>query len=186
MRVEDWAFKYFGRVIYFPVILIKSSKLAVDNTGIAFEDVIIETAKDAKKNTSKITAIIPKGLAYDPKDEDFNEFRGCFSDLTISEDGLLYKYDKIVIPKSMVYSIVKATHVNSHMGAKACKRLLNDTYFICKPNGRRISQTLFGLPNQHTKNAFQSIISSEIPPNRIRNWYLSISATKHHLENIFW
>ena len=62
-----------------------------------------------------------------PLTAEFKGYRAIASELSISEDGLLMKGDKIVLPKTVWNEVIECAH-KGHMGAKMCVKLIKENY----------------------------------------------------------
>ena len=64
-----------------------------------------------------------------PLTAEFKGYRAIASELSISEDGLLMKGDKIVLPKEIWNEVIECAH-KGHMGAKMCAKLIKENYYF--------------------------------------------------------
>ena len=149
---------------------------AITNHDITIEEVALETAKDSKLN--KILDFLKSGKTSIPKDSDFDQFRGCFEEISTAENGILYKADKIIIPPSLQHKMIVASHFKSHRGAKACTRMLADSYYFANMSQSVEQEVSSCIPCQvnTNKTRFNPIIPSDLPSRNMETCSIDFSS----------
>lgn len=99
--------------------------------AVSIEKIIKETEKD--DNLVALKDRIKKG--YIPKEcKELIPFRKIFNQLTITDDGLILKDEKIVLPKSLQAIALKKAHQGSHPGMNNLKRRIRSHFWMPKLN----------------------------------------------------
>ena len=99
--------------------------------AISVEKLIDATCNDAV--LQRLIKCIRKG--YLPKKhKDLTQYAKIFSQLAISDSGLVLKGEKIVLPNSLLETALKKAHQGSHPGITSMKRRLRGHFYIPELN----------------------------------------------------
>ena len=99
--------------------------------SISIERLIQATDKDA--TLQKLKKAICKGY-INPKDEDTRPYVKIFSQLAITESGLIMKEERFVLPSSLVSLAIRKAHQGGHPGITSMKRRLRTHFYFPKLN----------------------------------------------------
>ncbi len=100
--------------------------------AISFEKIIKETEKDPL--LKELARSIHKG--YITSNDSLKPFRKVFQDLTISDEGLILKGEKIVLPEKLHDKALKKAHQGGHPGMNGLKRRLRSHFWFPKMDAK--------------------------------------------------
>ena len=93
---------------------------------------IIQATKE-DHNLQRLSSFIFKG--YLPKrDTELNPYRQIFNELNISDDGLILKEERIILPSSLWTEAIEKAHQGGHPGMSSLKRRLRSHFWFPKLN----------------------------------------------------
>ena len=98
--------------------------------AISMEKIICKTQSDS--SLQKLSRFIRKGYAPAASDDTLASFRKVFDHLTISDDGLIMKGEKIVLPTALHQIAIKKAHQGAHPGMSGMKRRLRSHFWFPK------------------------------------------------------
>ena len=77
----------------------------------------------------KLLKLVKDGKTY-TSDPDLKPFCKILSEITYTSNGVLFKYDKIILPQSLHDTTVKLAHAGGHPGQDRLKRRLRSHFFM--------------------------------------------------------
>lgn len=161
----DEAFRIFSIQTQTELKTANKTRNCLNKDGISIEQVAEATRKD-KLLSEVIDCILNK--RNPSKLITKSEFNGCFNEISLSDENVLFKDDKIIIPESLAETMVRIAH-NGHLGAKLCKRMLPQSYYFSSMNKwvEEITGRCHSCQINTDKTRFNPIIASDIPKT---NW----------------
>ena len=137
--------------------------------SIAIERIIEETAKDPvlcqlKRHLKK--GYIPSSL------KELSPFRKVMDEITISDEGLLMKGEKIILPDALCHLAITKAHQGAHPGMNGMKRRLRTHFWFPKmdtaiENFVSSCENCQIFTNKRTKEPLTPITSSKNPWNDV-------------------
>ena len=97
--------------------------------AISMDNIIEKTEKD--KSLSALKQCIRKGYV-DKLDASLKPYRNVFSELTLSDEELILKGDKIILPESLQKLALEKAHQGGHPGMNGLKRRLRSHFWFPK------------------------------------------------------
>ena len=137
--------------------------------SIAMERIIEETAKDPvlcqlKRHLKK--GHIPVSL------QELSPYRKVIDQITISDEGLLMKDEKIILPDALCHLAIKKAHQGAHPGMNGMKRRLRTHFWF--PKMDKVIENFVNncencqiFTNKRTKEPLTPIMSSKKPWNDV-------------------
>ena len=101
--------------------------------ALSMDRIARETAKDTVLR--KLRDAIHKGFIMPEDKATLAEFSSVFSELSISDLGMILKGDQIVLPASMQKKAVRKAHQGGHPGMDAMKRRIRSHFWFPRMNG---------------------------------------------------
>jgi len=129
------------------------SQALVAETEERVNRVVVETANTASLSMRKLIKLSSEDKTIQnlkhlikhnhriPLTAELKSYRSIASELSISEDGLVLKEDKIVLPESLWKEVIDLAH-RGHMGTKMCVKLIKENYYF--PNIDKLVSTKAG------------------------------------------
>ena len=103
-----------------------------------------------------------------PSSQELSPFRKVFSQITISDEGLLMKDEKIILPEALRHLALKKAHQGAHPGMNGMKRRLRSHFWF--PKMDKLIEDFVNncedcqiFTNKRTKQPLTPIISPEKP-----------------------
>ena len=97
------------------------------------ESVSMDKLITATKEDRQLTALksaLSRGFIPSELKEDLKAFKSILEELTISEEGLLLKKDKIVLPEALYEVAMRKAHQGSHPGVSSMKRRIRSHFWF--------------------------------------------------------
>ena len=95
--------------------------------AISLDRVIKHTDKDS--TLTELKKCVQKGC-FDKSIDNLKPYRTIFGELAISDEGLLMKGEKIVLPESLYDTALKKAHQGGHPGMNGLKRRLRSHFWF--------------------------------------------------------
>ena len=104
--------------------------------AVSMDKIIRHTAKD--KTLKSLREAILKGF-ISKKNTELTEYRKVFDQMTVSDEGLLLKGDKIIIPSRLIDIALEKAHQGGHPGMSCMKRRMRSHFWF--PNMDRVIES---------------------------------------------
>ena len=101
--------------------------------AISVKDIIQETSKD--ETLIPLAKAVKKGY-INKKDTKINHYQKFMEQLTIADNDLIMKRNKIILPEALIERAMSKAHQGSHPGITAMKRRLRAHFYFPKLSSR--------------------------------------------------
>ena len=93
------------------------------------ENIVKKTMED--KSLKKLKHQVHKG--YIPKTcKELAPYRKVFEQITVSDEGIVLKGEKIILPHSLLNTAIRKAHQGGHPGINAMKRRIRSHFWVPK------------------------------------------------------